>query len=220
MLSNTPRTQLARREEAERRLLNAAIRLLVDRGYDRFTLEEVGDLAGYSRGLPAHYFGKKEELLSEVARFIVDDYRTAQSAVEGAEPGLPKLIARIRKYSERVGSRPNLALGVLIAEARFRPKLKRAITDLNRRGARDWEAEIQAGVDVGNIRQDADPTVQSAIIYAFLRGLSAFVALDQHYDAAGATEEFIRIVMQRLAPVPATHAGTTARRGQRGPVFA
>jgi len=57
------RTQAARREEAERRLLEAALGVVARRGSVRMTLAEVGEAAGYSRGLPAHRFGSKAGLL-------------------------------------------------------------------------------------------------------------------------------------------------------------
>ena len=46
------RSQAQRRDEAERRLLSAAVRLVGERGLERITLAEVGEAAGYSRGLP------------------------------------------------------------------------------------------------------------------------------------------------------------------------
>ena len=53
------RTQEERREEAERRILEAATRIIGKTGVETFTLADVGEAAGYSRGLPAHYFKTK-----------------------------------------------------------------------------------------------------------------------------------------------------------------
>ena len=53
----SPRTQSDRRDTAEARILDAALRIVAERGTDGMTLAEVGEAAGYSRGLPAHYFG-------------------------------------------------------------------------------------------------------------------------------------------------------------------
>jgi TetR/AcrR family acrAB operon transcriptional repressor len=193
------RTQAERRGEAERRILNAAIRLLVDKGYDRFTLAEVGDLAGYSRGLPAHYFGKKEDLLSEVVRFIVARYRDSNPETEAMAAGLPRLVARIRKYATGFGSRPSRAFGVLVAEARFYPTLKRTVTDLNQSSRSTWEREIRTGIEAGHIRPDINPKAQASIIHAFLRGQSTFMDLDPDYDAQETTEAFIQSLEQCLA---------------------
>jgi TetR/AcrR family acrAB operon transcriptional repressor len=197
--SKQPRKQGERREEAETRILNTAIRLIVDKGYDRFTLAAVGESAGYSRGLPAHYFGKKEDLLSEVMRYIIENYRQGIAKIDDVEPGLPHLIARIRAYSSGAGSRVSRAFGVLVAEAMFRPQLRRTIADLNSQGAANWENEIRAGIEAGNIRADVDIPTMAAMIYAFLRGQMTFAGLDPRFNVEGTTEEFIATVTLRLA---------------------
>ena len=60
-------TQAARRETAERAILEAAKTIVAERGLDELTLNEAGEAAGYSRALPAHYFGTKSAMLSEIA---------------------------------------------------------------------------------------------------------------------------------------------------------
>lgn len=196
------RTQAERREEAERRIVQAAIRLVVEKGYDRFSLADVGDLAGYSRGLPGHYFGKKEDLLSHAATYIVRSYIDAAIETEAFEPGIPRLVANIRRYVRGVGSWPNRALSVLVAEARFRPGLKRTITELNVRAREGWQAFVQAGIDSGNIRADVNAVGMGSIVHAFLRGQSALVGTDPTYDVTATTEEFIRALEALLTPIP------------------
>ena len=199
LATKQPRKQVERREEAETKILHAAIRLIVRKGYDRFTLAEVGDLAGYSRGLPAHYFGKKEDLLLEVVRYIIGNYRASVAKRDDLEPGLPHLIVQIRTYADGAANPATRALGVLIAEAMFWPKLKRAISDINSRGQLAWEEEIQAGVRAGNIRPDVNVAAQASVIYSFLRGQMAFAGLDPKFDIKGTTDEFIDTLTQRLS---------------------
>ena len=51
-------------------MFDAAIRLIIDRGTQRTTLKDIGETAGYSRGLANYRFGSKEGLLLELfARF-------------------------------------------------------------------------------------------------------------------------------------------------------
>jgi TetR/AcrR family acrAB operon transcriptional repressor len=194
------RTQAERRAEAERRILEAAIRLLVERGYDRFSMQEVGELAGYSRGLPAHYFGKKDDLLSEVAMFIIARYYETVASTDAYEPGLPRLVARIGHYVQGLGTPGNRALNVLIAEARFHAQLKRTITELNRRARMRWQAEVLAGIEAGNIRADADADAVGAMVHAFVRGQSTFVDMDPGYDVGAATESLVQMLQKDLPP--------------------
>jgi AcrR family transcriptional regulator len=194
-----PRKQVERREQAATRILDAAIRLIGEKGYDRFTLAEVGERAGYSRGLPAHYFGKKEDLLSEVMRYIIENYRKGITKFSDVEPGLPHLIAKIRAYSAGGANPAPRAFSLLVAEAMVRPKLRRTIADINSQGTLSWENEIRVGIKAGNIRADVDVTAVAAMIYSFARGQMAFATHDPKFNVNDTTEEFIATLTQRLA---------------------
>src|SRR6218665_1778714 len=69
------RTQAERVAESDRRLIEAAIRLIARVGYTHTTLESIGVEAGYSRGLVQHRFGSKERLLEDLIKHITADYR-------------------------------------------------------------------------------------------------------------------------------------------------
>ena len=194
----TRRTQADRREEAEGKLLDAAIRLISERGYDGFSLADVGEAAGFSRGLPAHYFGRKEVLLSRVAEHVVAQYGRSLAQLPRSEPGLPRLAATVRQYARGMSSKGNRALGLLVAQAVVEPGLRDTISELNARGFEALEAQIRAGVAAGNVASDVDAPAQARLIYAFLRGQMAFAALDPTYDVMGVAEEFIATLTARI----------------------
>ena len=58
-------TQAERVATSDRALIDAAIELIAERGYDRSTLAAIGEQAGYSRGLVTQRSGNKENLLRE-----------------------------------------------------------------------------------------------------------------------------------------------------------
>src|ERR1700734_3541086 len=90
--SGTRRSQGERRREAERRLLQAAERIVAEQGLERFTLAEVGEAAGYSRSLPAHYFGSKEGLVGALATEIVNGFGRSAARTEKHPAGLERLL--------------------------------------------------------------------------------------------------------------------------------
>jgi AcrR family transcriptional regulator len=57
-------TQDEKSAETRRRLLDAAIACLIDRGYANTTTSEIAERAGLSRGAQLYHFPKKEELLT------------------------------------------------------------------------------------------------------------------------------------------------------------
>lgn len=194
------RTQTERREEAEGKLLRAAIDLLATRGYDGFTLAEVGKAAGYSRGLPAHYFGCKEALLAAAAQYVVDAYGVTVTQIPETRAGLPRIAASIRHHAKTVSDGSSRALGMLIAEATIRPGLQDAIARLNEQGTARLRNELQAGIATGTVRPGIDIDTHARTIFAFLRGQMSFANADPHFDPALLSEAFIALLEAGLSP--------------------
>src|SRR5690349_25093328 len=94
------RTQQERREETERRVLAAATALIAQRGSRALTLAEVGEAAGYSRGIVSHHFGSRENLLRAVMR----DARTF-ALPDRADSAADWLADMVRAYLKNVTSR-------------------------------------------------------------------------------------------------------------------
>ena len=63
-------SQRERRQAAERKLLDATVTILIERGYAATTTLEVQKQAGVSRGVLLHYFGSRGELISAAARYL------------------------------------------------------------------------------------------------------------------------------------------------------
>lgn len=185
---------------AEEKLVEAATKLLSEKGYGGFTLADIGEEAGYSRGLPAHYFGKKEILLSRVATAIVDTYHQRIADTPTDVAGLPRLIQMVKSYSTAGHSIERKALLVLIAEAIIMPEIAQTILALNERGVKAIGREIQAGIASGNIRADADVNNMARIIYAYLRGQMLFTYTDPSFEAGDVSAEFCAMLERDLAP--------------------
>jgi AcrR family transcriptional regulator len=68
-----PRTRISqsdRRQAAQRKLLDACVSILIERGYTATTTLEVQKQAGLSRGVLLHYYGSRGELISAAARHL------------------------------------------------------------------------------------------------------------------------------------------------------
>ncbi|GJM05840.1 MAG: TetR family transcriptional regulator [marine bacterium B5-7] len=82
---NGRHTQAERSALSDERMLEIAIRLIVERGTTKTTLKEVGELAGYSRSLAGYRFGSKEGLLSFVVHAISEEWlRELKKVTEGS----------------------------------------------------------------------------------------------------------------------------------------
>ena len=67
-------TQVERKEISDAKMLDAAVDLIVERGAGQATLKDVGEKAGYSRGLVGYRFGNKAGLFDFVLRSVGDEW--------------------------------------------------------------------------------------------------------------------------------------------------
>ncbi len=210
------RTQGERREEAELRLLEAGTRLVAERGLQHVTLAEVGASAGFSRGLPAHYFGNKQGFEEALADFIVEESRGLIAGTP-REGGLSALIDAVTAYFDAAVRCPHhlCVLQIMLTEALSSPSLSPAVTLLSRETASAFEGYFRKGVENGEIRADLDPTLLGVILLAALRGVIAQWQADRTLDLARAREQLIGLLLQGVAAGKAPRAFARPPAGKR-----
>lgn len=86
-------TQAERSAISDEKLFDAAIRLILERGTQKATLKEIGERAGYSRGLVTYRFGSKDGLIQAlIKRFEYNWAQRLESFVSG-RTGLSAIVA-------------------------------------------------------------------------------------------------------------------------------
>lgn len=176
-------TQAERRALAERRILDAALELVARRGSVRMTLAEVGEAAGYSRGLPAHRFGNKAGLLKMVVMNIGARFEERRLSLPPRRPGLDALRGVVSTYFERDDLRwiETRALLVMMTEGFMEDSdLNPHIGDYIRSSISRLEQHVRDGIALGEIRSDVDPSTAAALLIGALRGV-----LHQHLVLGG-----------------------------------
>lgn len=81
-------TQAERTALSDSRMLDAAIKLVGERGTHNTTLKEIGELAGYSRGLASSRFGSKEALFEELLSQFNRRWKLESISAAGDRRGL------------------------------------------------------------------------------------------------------------------------------------
>src|ERR1700722_3737244 len=87
------RTQRERSEQSASRLLEAAIELIAEKGFERTTVAEIGERAGYSRSMVRARYGSKEALLESIFGDELD--RRLMPNTDDALRGLAWVLARV-----------------------------------------------------------------------------------------------------------------------------
>lgn len=186
------RTQVERREEAEFRLISAAKKLTAAKGYDGYSLAEVGHLAGYSRGLAGHYFTSKEELQKRVAEHVLGEYYLKMAQLPITEPGIPTVQALVRLYVQTAFEDDTArTLTVLLSAAGIDEGLRETMNHFHLKALGTLEYELARGVKHGTIRSDINVEHQAAVVYSFLRGQLNFISLMPDRDYAAFAEQFL-----------------------------
>lgn len=197
------RTHAERREEAEQRLLEAALHIVARRGSVRMTLAEVGEAAGYSRGLPAIRFGSKAGLVHALAGYIGE--RFGQQRARGPElaPGLQAILGNIDFYFSRKGGAwtATRALLVMMTEACMdgADELRHEVAAYNRSALAWFEHHIRQGVAQGEISPGTDPAVTAVILLGAMRGVMLQWLADDRIKLPAVRDELLRVVRQMLA---------------------
>jgi AcrR family transcriptional regulator len=199
------RTQAERRAEAESRVLAATAELVAEKGIDGVTLAEAGERAGYSRGLAAHYFGSRDELLAAMAEAIHDEFSQQRRERLRGTSGLARLMATLDASFERpaVGMVKMRAYIAVLMGAAHKPALAEAVATFNRESATEFGRLIGSAMEAGEIRPDIDARTQALILSAALRGIMAQWVLDpEGVDLVRIREEFIALVARSLTTSP------------------
>jgi len=197
------RSHADRRDEAERRLLAAAVRLVGERGLERITLSEVGEAAGYSRGLPAHYFGGKSGLVVSLAAHLIEGFGRAVERTEHHGLGLDRLLGIAGFYFDSAQKDPvgTRALFVLLGEGLGNPLVTERIAELNARSAKAFEINLRTAITAGEVRSDIDVAAQAMLILAGLRGaVSQWLLAPADIDLGAVRDEFVASLKRNLTP--------------------
>jgi AcrR family transcriptional regulator len=163
------RTQRQRRDETERRLLDATASLVAAGGSRAVTLQEVGRLAGYSRGIVNHMFGTKEALLAA----LVTGAQQRVGPPPMSSPGLDRLRQRTARYIGQISAGDDHARAFLLLWAESvgaTPQLRAMFAERDNLFAREIREDLAAGITDGVIRPETDVEATILALIAVLRG--------------------------------------------------
>jgi AcrR family transcriptional regulator len=202
--SGTPRTQEQRRIEAERRLVRAAAELVGEIGPSRVTLANVGERAGYSRGLATHHFGSKGALMQRLVDTVASQFRDAMAEESQSDSPIDQVRQLIGFYFRVVSDlQPlNRARLVLWADAVAGPSedVRPQMISADREFREEIEKRIRLAAAAGEVGADVDPLGLATVIIAMLRGVALQRVLDDQVDLVAAQQEIERLLTTRLQP--------------------
>lgn len=98
-------TRQEQRQQTRARLVEAALRIFAEQGYDHATVEEISLAAGHSKGAYYFHFDSKEDIFLELLSLWIDDQtrrlRAFESARGPAAVALLETLASLLRYDDR-----------------------------------------------------------------------------------------------------------------------
>ncbi len=147
-------TQSERTDLSDQRMLDAAVALIVARGTAGTTLKEVGERAGYSRGLAGYRFGSKDGLFAFIVRAIGEYWLTELTRVTQGLCGFQALAAATDEHLRFCQDAPDRvrAFYLLWFESVGPDSdVRNVVASIHDRRRRDVQAWLEAGITAGQI---------------------------------------------------------------------
>jgi AcrR family transcriptional regulator len=198
------RTQEGRRTEAEQRLLGAAAELIGEIGPTAVTLANIGERAGYSRGLATHHFGSKGAMMQRLVDTVTEQFQRSILLEQQSDSALAQFRGLIDTYFQTMAElKPvNRARLVLWADAVATPSqdARAAMLAADREFRAALVAGIERGVADGEFPDDIDAAGLATVVIAMLRGVALESLLDNQIDLAACRSEIEKLLITRLCP--------------------
>lgn len=196
------RTQATRRDEAERRLVEATMAIIAEQGVAAATFEAIGQRAGYSRGLATQHFGSKRGLIDAVVEYLHERQDEDLNLAHVNEmSGLDGLIAYVRMFcaSLRRSSEPR-SYFMLLADAVANAQDARAVfAESHVRVKARLAKLVRRGQAEGCIRKDVDAESVALMVGSQLLGLSIQTLTDPSMRIAPVERAIMESLMRSLS---------------------
>ncbi len=186
-------------------MLDAAVRLVAEGGFEAMTVAAVGERAGYSRGLVTARFGSKDGLVSAVIDHLTEFWQDATPPLpEDDVTGLDEALSILGGVWALPPTKDNFrhlrALNMLLLQAVGPDQLLAArARDMHALLRGRIEAGLRRGMQDGSVRPDVNPAEEALLVVAAIRGVAHQWILDPADVQPGeALQAFDRATRERL----------------------
>lgn len=196
------RTQAERRDESERRLLQAAAELIVDKGVRAATFENIGARAGYSRGLATQKFGSKQGLTEALIAHLQQRLQALLTERDfDALPALEAVLTFVDVYLRNLDQdgETRAYFTLMAGSIAEQSSLRALFAQVHGGVERQLESLVQRGQAEGSIRPEIDADAAALMVGSLLLGLSTQLLIDPQMDLGPIRETSVAALRQSFA---------------------
>ncbi|WP_300265617.1 TetR/AcrR family transcriptional regulator [Microbacterium sp.] len=176
------------REITRTRILDAAHRLFVARGFNRVTVEDIATKAGFTRGAVYSNFANKAEIFVALIDRRFDDQLDRALEDLSADLDSSERVAALARWIAAEASRSrewSTAELEFYAFASSDPELSVRMMDVQRAGRADFADFLVSQCQRIDVEIDIPPEHLAAIVNSLVRGLMLEWMVDLSTDVAG-----------------------------------
>jgi len=206
-----PKISEERKAATRRRLVDAAISVVLNEGTAKMTTRRILEKAGLSAGALYHYFPSKDDLYESIAeRFLELDLGIDESA--------DLVDAHAAAVGDMFGPKTHTILGRLRVEALDNEAVREVMGRYDRKIVERYGALNQRTIDAGLFRKDLDGDALVELLSIFLEGF----ALRQSIGFATGRDRVLGVLLDALnaVAVDQTHADADELQGRLREVLA
>lgn len=172
--STARRTQEERTALSDRRMMQAAVALIVESGLAGTTLAAIGERAGYSRGLVTHRYGSKARLFAHVHDTAMADWISRVQSAVGDSTGAEALSHVVDALYGFIEEEPDeMRAMYLLRYASIDPSadFRTSVAKAHKAQRRDVQRWIEGGQKDNSVSPDVDASLMSELFCAAVDGL-------------------------------------------------
>jgi AcrR family transcriptional regulator len=158
-------------------LLDAARRLILEKGFAATTARDLVSASGTNLGSIGYHFGSREALLNQAIEELFDEWTELLAGAAFSEQGAPpleRLTASWKAMLATLDQHQGLIRAFIeaLAHAERSPAFREQMRDHYRRSQRNVARLVEAGLGPGAVAQGADPMVIALYLIAVFDGLA------------------------------------------------
>ena len=168
-------THAERTELSDSRMFEAAVKSIVEVGTEKTTLKDVGESAGYSRGLAGSRFKSKDGLFCFVIKRVIDYWLDEMTQYTQGKSGYEAICAVTDAHQQFCKLSPNKvrAFYILWFEAvGQQSEVRDVVCSIHKRRLNDVIHWINIGIESGELQPDIDA---DAVARQYLMTISGII---------------------------------------------
>lgn len=181
----------AKTEQFRRQVLDTALRLVAERGFDATTLQLIADELGRSKAGLLHHFGSRDALMLA----IVEERDAVSRRHFPTEPGFAASVRLVEHNAAAPGLVALFAIISAMGAVDTGPtERRRFFTERYARIRKGFTRQLDDGQAAGTVRSDLTAHELATLIVATMDGLQLQWLLDPRIDMASHLSTMIRLL--------------------------